>query len=101
MRRWARVITTALLLCTWVVGRAIVALSVVFLGPRFGWCSPILIPVGSSYKCNTSPWVWLELFLVFGSIVGYTIVVPLVTFSRMINWASSTKIGDTSRSKSD
>ena len=101
MRRWARVITTALLLCAWVVGGAVVAVSVVFFGPSLGGVLQILIPVGSSYKCNTSPWVWLELFLVLGYIVGYTIVVPLLTFSRMINWASSTKIGDTSRSKSD
>jgi len=100
MRRWARVMTSALLLCAWVIGGAVVAVSVVFFGPSFG-CSPILVLVGSSDKCKTAPWVWLERVVVFGSIVGYTIVVPLLTFSRMINWASSTKIGDTSHSKSD
>jgi len=90
--RWARVLAVAVLLAVWVIGAVLAVALLLFLGPRSG-CPPLLIPVGSKYTCDAPFWIGIfELLLVLGFWVTYLIVVPLLIFSRMINWASSGKI---------
>jgi hypothetical protein len=76
----------------WIIGGILVAGSIIFFGPSLG-CPPLLLPAGSSYVCNEPPWVGpVELFLVLGFLVTYLVVVPILTFSNMINWASLNRV---------
>ncbi|TMI76169.1 hypothetical protein E6H11_01055 [Candidatus Bathyarchaeota archaeon] len=90
-----RVLAVALVLGGWVIGAVLVAGFMLFFGPPSG-CPLLLIPVGSTYVCNVPPWIGIvELLFVLGFFVTYLIIIPLLTFSRMIDWASSDKLRNT------
>ncbi len=92
----ARVLAVTLLVCAWVIGAVATTMSVLFFGPSFG-CPMLSLPVGSHHACDGTFWVTvLEVFLVLGFYVAYLVVAPLLTFSRMITWASSNRVHNSS-----
>ena len=90
MRRWARRLSVALAISAWVIGGSLIAASAFAYAMVFG--RPILeLPRGSTYECNLSLSGWRAAFLVLGIAVLYAFVIPILTFSRIVNWSSTNR----------
>ena len=90
MRRWARRLSVALAISAWVIGGSLIAASAFAYALVFG-CPILELPRGSTYECNLSLSGWLAAFLVLGIVVLYAFVIPILTFSRIVNWSSTNR----------